>query len=285
MRARDRALMCARHFAVLGALLLALAGPARAQAPPGETDRSPQLASTVEASDPVLSEALLRLAARRDVRNLVSAAHRYYQLGIRDRAFELYSEAIRRDPRAAAAYDGRARILRDWGLYEQALGDAHRAAYFAQSPATAWNTAGTIFQALDRIADARAAFIKATRAEPAPFAWSNLCYLSFVSGDLAQAAVECGKAIELDRDDRYARNNLALIHAAQGDLEKASALFLEAGGEAARHYNMGIVLLALKDYRAAARAFETALRLDPTMTNAHFRARDARLRARGETAK
>jgi Flp pilus assembly protein TadD len=247
--------------------------------------RQPPAASTVEASDPVLGEALLRLAVDRDTGALLGAAQRYYQLGIRDRAIELYSEAIDRNPRSASAYDGRARVLRDWGLHEQALGDAHRATYFAPSSAEAWNTVGTIFQALNRMSEARASFVKATLAGSAPFAWSNLCYLSFVGGQLAQASVECGRAIDQDADHRYARNNLALIRAAQGDLQTAAELFLAAGGEAARHYNMGIVLLALKNYGAAARAFEAASRVDPAMANAHSRARDARRRARMETSK
>jgi tetratricopeptide (TPR) repeat protein len=287
MTVTGRAPMRTKDVAFLAVVLAALLAPvgARGQQPVRGTEREPSAATTVEASDPVLGEALLRLAVQRNVVQLVDAAHRYYQLGIRDRAIELYSEAIERDSRVASAYDGRARVLRDWGLHEQALGDAHRATYFAPGSAEAWNTVGTIFQALNRIPEARAAFIKATLSGPAPFAWSNLCYLSFVGGQVAEASVECGMAIEQDPDHRYARNNLALIHAALGDLNKASELFQAAGGEAARHYNIGIVLLAMRNYSAAARAFEAASRVEPTMTRAHSRARDARRRARMETSK
>lgn len=243
-------------------------------------------AATLEASDPLLTGALLQVAVERSAAHLLAAAHRYYQLRIRDRAMDLYSETIRRDPRLASAYDGRARVLRDWGLLEQAMGDAYRATYFAPASGEAWNTLGTILQAMDRLADARTAFTRATTAsEHAAYAWNNLCYLSFTSGQMAQAYTECSTALVEDPENRYALNNLALIHAARGDLAEASDLFLEAGGEAARHYNMGIVQLALKNYSQAARAFEAAARAEPSMARAHIRARDARLRARTETSR
>jgi tetratricopeptide (TPR) repeat protein len=245
-----------------------------------------QVATTVEANDPLLTEALMRVAVERSAPHLLAAAHRYYQLRIRDRAMDLYSEAIRRDSRLASAFDGRARVWRDWGMLEHAMGDAYRATYFAPYSGEAWNTLGTILQAMNRLTDARAAFTRATRAGgETPYAWNNLCYLSFTSAHIAQALTECSNALAEDPENRYAQNNLALIHAARGDLSEASDLFLEAGGEAARQFNMGIVQLALKNYSGAARAFEAAARAEPSMERAHTRARDARLRARRETSR
>jgi Flp pilus assembly protein TadD len=246
---------------------------------------SAPIAGTIETSDPVLTSALLLVAVKRTPETLVKAAHRYYQLGIRDRAMDFYAEALERDSRHAAALDGRARVLRDWGILDQALGDAHRAKYFAPSSAEAWNTFGTILQAMNRLSDARAAYSTATRVgDPAPYAWSNLCYLSFVAGDAERALEECSTAVALAPGHRQARNNLALIHAARGELARASELFLEAGGEAAAHYNMGIVWLAEKNYSAAARAFEAAVRVDPSLAQAHIRARQARKRALAENS-
>ena len=43
------------------------------------------------------------------------------------------------------------RVWRDWGLPALALGDAHRAIYYAPQSASARNTYGTVMQALGQL--------------------------------------------------------------------------------------------------------------------------------------
>ena len=93
-------------------------------------------AVSVETQDPALAAALFRVAQARTPERLVAVGDRYYDLGIRDRAMEFYAETLRRDRQFVAALDGAARTLRDWGQLSEALGNAHRATYFAPgSPA------------------------------------------------------------------------------------------------------------------------------------------------------
>jgi Flp pilus assembly protein TadD len=177
----------------------------------------------------------------------------------------------------AAAHDGLARIWRDWGFPHLALGDAHRAVFYAPSSAAAHNTMGTIFQALGQHTLARKAYERATTLEPrAVYALSNLCYLSFLHGEFDRAVTTCRSALTIDPEFMAARNNLALAHAAAGRFELARAEFMDAGDEAIGFFNIGIVHMAVRDYVRAAQAFDAASRQDPTMAIARERAAQAR---------
>src|SRR5262245_24920359 len=101
--------------------------PAPAYAPsdePMRADAGGLGSMAVEAQDPVLSDALAWLILDRSAGRLVAVANRYYQMQIRDKAFDYYSEAVAVDHTHAGALDGRARVLRDWGFTDEALEDA-----------------------------------------------------------------------------------------------------------------------------------------------------------------
>ena len=235
----------------------------------------------LESQDPALAAALLRAAQARTPERLVAVGDRYYDLGIRDRAMEFYAESLRRDRRFVAALDGAARTLRDWGQLAEALGHAHRATYFAPGSPVAWNTLGTIFQALDRHEAAAQAYRRAIAVDgTAVYARSNLCYLALIDGDMDTGLDQCRAALILDEGFAPARNNLGLLFAAAGDGTRASEMFTVAAGKAAGHYNTGLVLLAQRDYAAAVRAFEAAYRVDPDLAPAHRLARLARWASR-----
>ena len=234
-------------------------------------------AVTLEAHDPALGAALLRLAGSRTAKHLDAVGDRYYDLGIRDKALEYYLEALRRDRTSVGALDGAARIYRDWGQLTHALGNAHRATYFAPRSAAAWNTLGTILQALDLQSDAAHAYRFALSLDrTAVYARSNLCYLALTTGDSNTALDECRAALAVDEAFTPARNNLGLLFAVAGDRGRAAETFRAATGEAAGHYNTGLVLLAQQDYAAAILAFEAAYRADPQLAPAHRFARAAR---------
>ena len=100
-----------------------------------------------------------------------------------DAAYRNFNRAIALNPRDAAAYEGLAKVWRDWGLPALAVGDAHRATYYAPQSASARNTYGTVMQALGRDDDARAAYEPASRLDSkAAYAVNNLCYLAFSAG-------------------------------------------------------------------------------------------------------
>ncbi|MBA3884536.1 MAG: hypothetical protein H0X67_02245 [Acidobacteria bacterium] len=219
---------------------------------------------------------------RRTPEHLAAAAYRYRQLGVLDTAMDYYAASIAADARYAPALDGSARIWRDWGQLGPALGDAYRATYFAPRSPEAWNTLGTVFQFLGQVDNAAAAYRRAVALDStAAYASSNLCYLAFLLGNAAEAHEECSAALDADGRFVQARNNLALVHAASGDTERAFATFLVAGGDAVAHYNIGIILLAERQYDAAVLAFEAAARAGPSFDKAHQRARYARKQALG----
>jgi Flp pilus assembly protein TadD len=237
-------------------------------------------ASAVESHDPVLADALLRVVVSRTPEHLAATAYRYYQLGVLDSAMEYYAASLGKDRRYAPALDGAARIWRDWGQLGHALGDAYRATYFAPTSPEAWNTLGTVLQFLGQTENASAAYRKAVALDgSATYARSNMCYLALLQGQTTEAHEECSAAVDADGRFVPARNNLALVYAASGRTSRAFDAFSNAGGEAAAHYNIGIVLLAERQFEAAVLAFEAAYGAEPGFDKAHQRARYARRQA------
>jgi protein O-GlcNAc transferase len=233
-------------------------------------------ATAVEAHDPQLSDALAWLIVQRSPARLVAVGNRYYQLRIRDRAMDYYSEAITLDQSHGGALDGRARVLRDWGLTDEALSDALRAVRSSPDSATAINTLGTILQALGKHEEAAVVYMRAADLDrTAPYAMTNLCYLSFLAGQHEAAARDCSDALSRSNEFAPARNNLALAYAAAGQADRARSYFLGSPDDAVGHYNLGIVLLAQKRYDEAADEFHTATRRNPSFAAAHRRARQA----------
>jgi tetratricopeptide (TPR) repeat protein len=240
--------------------------------------RSPSLnATSLESTDRVLGGALLKAATVPSIESFDAVGYRYYQLGVLDAAMRFYSRALARNPHDVGALDGRARILRNWGRLDDALGEASRATYFGSQSPQAWNTLGTIMQMAGRSEDAAAAYRHAIAVDDkAVYAMNNLCYLSFVAGDMHDAMEQCSRALLVDEDFVPARNNRGLVYAASDEPDRAFQDFSQAG-PARASYNFGIVLMAKKKYADAVRAFEAAYHADPDFAAAHERARRARL--------
>jgi tetratricopeptide (TPR) repeat protein len=239
--------------------------------------KRPQVRS-MEAEDPGLRAALEAVAT-----DATPAAHRraaelYRRAGVLDKAYDHYMAARALDRHDAAAYEGLARIWRDWGLPHLGLGDAKRAAYYAPRWATAQNTLGTLLYALGQRTEARYAFQRALALDSgAAYAWTNLCYQSFQGANLTEAAASCRRALAIEPGLAAAHHNLALVYAAAGDLAAARRELLAGNAdEAVRHFNTGVLLSASRRYLEAASSFETAHRLRPEWRHAADRARQAR---------
>ncbi len=232
---------------------------------------------TVEQSSAALSESLAFLSVDPSAENHVRVGDAYRAAGILDQAFAQYSAASKLDPESGAAWDGMARIWRDWGFPNLALADASRAVFFGPGSAAARNTLGTVLLAMGRGPDARAQFQRALALDPAAaYALNNLCYAWFSEGDGVVGAEACRQALALAPDMAPARNNLALVYAALGDLEGTEREFSAAGTPAATAYNLGIVYMAQGRFRDASAAFDRAASLQPGLSQAAARARQAR---------
>src|SRR4051794_8349200 len=77
---------------------------------------SGNLSTSVETWDPRLAAALRDLDREPTAAHHRRVAEEYRRLQILDMAYDHLSAAARIDPKDAAAYEGRARIWRDWGV-------------------------------------------------------------------------------------------------------------------------------------------------------------------------
>ena len=238
------------------------------------------MAATLEGQDPDLKSALLELRLHPGAAQHLRVAERYRRLKILDVAHDHFERARQLDPTSAEAYEGLARIWRDWGFPNLGLGDASRAVYYAPLSATAQNTLGTVLTAMGRGAEARRAYERALALDPrAAYILNNLCYLSFLEGEIATAVTECQAALEVDPGLAPARNNLALAYAADKRDDLSDREFLAASNAAAGWYNIGIVDLAEKRFARASSAFAVAQQQRPSWAAAGERARKARILA------
>jgi tetratricopeptide (TPR) repeat protein len=216
-----------------------------------------------------------------------SAAHRqvaleYRRLQVLDHAQEHFAAAVKLDPKDAVSRDGMARIWRDWGFANVALPEARRAVADAPRSAAAANTLGTIFQALGMFDDAKRWYWRAVALDGgAWYALNNLCYAEIMTRQ-PYAITTCERAVAAAPDSAIANNNMALAHAASGDLDGARTWFRRATNTAAADYNYGIIMMSERKYRDAQEAFRSALLANPDSTLAAVRARQAGLAADAE---
>jgi Flp pilus assembly protein TadD len=238
------------------------------------------LGTRLESTDPRLAQSLLRLAMvpTAETHRIVAAA--YVDAGVRDYAFKHLRRALQLEPCDGQAFEGLARLWRDWGAPDLALGDAHRAVYCRPRSASAHNTLGIILIALGQHVKARHAFEVALQLDGnATFVLNNLCYLALQEGDGHGAERACERTLAVDPTMLAAQTNLALAYALQGDVARAERRLLDSPDAATGLYNVGILRMALNDYGEAATAFELAATTRPSLSEAARRARVARGKA------
>ena len=232
------------------------------------------LAQTVESTDPQLAAALLQAAVAPSAAAYRQAAREYRRVGVLDQAYEYFMRAVRLEPADSVSHENLARIWRDWGTPHLGLGDAYRAVHYAPESPSAANTLGTLLQAIGYVPEAKEWYGRALALDPqAWYALNNLCYAAIMTRELAIDT--CRAAVTAAPDASAPRNNLALAHAAAGDLDGAKKWFRRAGETAGAHYNYGITLMGHRDYAQAAEAFKKALELDPRHAQAAVRVRQA----------
>jgi Flp pilus assembly protein TadD len=266
--------------AALGVVLVLLAagcaGRSAGRITPGAAGPATSSVS-LESSDAGLRVALAAALAAPSPGSLRAVAAAYDRRGVFDRAYEALEEARRLDPRDAVTHDALARLWRNARMPHLALGDAYRAIHAAPGWATAYNTLGTVFQALGRQDAARGQYQLAIELDPgAAYAINNLCYAELLAGRPAEAALLCRRALQADPALTAATNNLALAEAAAGRRTVSRRTFALAGDPAAASYNDGIVHLARREFVSAVAAFESAQRLRPEFALAVARAQQAR---------
>jgi tetratricopeptide (TPR) repeat protein len=236
-------------------------------------------AATIESSDERLKAALAQLALTPTAQAHRQVAFEYRRLRVVDHAQEHFTAALKLDPKDAVSRDGMARIWRDWGFPQMALPQARRAVADAPRSATAANTLGTVFQAFGNFDEAKRWYWRAVALDAgAWYALNNLCYAEIMTRQ-PYAITMCERAVKAAPDSAIPRNNMALAHAASGDLDGARTWFRRATNTATADYNYGILMMSARKYRDAQEAFGLALLADPDSSLAAARARQARLAA------
>ena len=183
-------------------------------------------AESAEQWSPTLAAALSRNSASQTVQSQLELAHAYYSIGILDKASDLYEAVARREPRQAAAWDGLARIWRDWGYPQLGLGDAHRAVWADPRSPVARNTLGTILQLLGKSREAKEQFARAASLDPAAaYAQYNLGLTCVTLGQFAEAAESFERAAALDTslDAARVRAGFARKQAAEAAARKGGS--------------------------------------------------------------
>ena len=139
---------------------------------------APAQLRSIEGTDVALRNALAALGQRESAAAHVAVAQQYWRLHVYDAVYDHYSDAIRLEPRNVTAWDGRARVWRQWHMTEPALSDAHRARYFGPERPDVLNTLGTILEQAGQCGAARDAYASALKLDPsATWAKDNLVRL------------------------------------------------------------------------------------------------------------
>lgn len=237
--------------------------------------QSQSIALTLESWDPALRDALTEVSIAPNPAAYRRVAAAYRRFGVLDMAYGSLMQAVELDPADAGAHDELARIWRDWGFPHLGLDHSRRAVELAPHSPEAANTLGTLYAAGGVMEEAGRWFTRALTLDPsAAYARTNLCYVAITRGDTG-AVGACEQAAAAQPDSQGTRNNLGLAYAAAGDLERARDRFAQ-GGEAAAHYNMGIVFLAQRRYAQAVEAFAAALAADPHLPHVAARVQQSR---------
>jgi len=245
----------------------------------------PNEAATLEMRDPRLAAARALLAEDPSPEHYRLVAESYARLGVGDAAYDHFMRAIGLNPRDASAYDGLARVWRNWGFPHLGLSDAHRAVFYAPDSPIAHNTLGTLLLDLGLVADARTAFERALALDGrAVYALNNLCYAYVMQGNHRSAIAACQRALDAEPTLVAAHINLGLAYVAAGDVDAGSREFSVDGDAATARYNLGVALLATRRFHDAARAFDQAVALKPSIPLGRQRAEQARQLAKSAAA-
>jgi tetratricopeptide (TPR) repeat protein len=138
----------------------------------------PEGAPSIERLDPVLREALASLERQGSAKAHVAVGQQYWRLRVYDAAYDHFSDAIRLEPRNVAAWEGRARVWRDWHLPGPALSDVYRARFYGPDRPEVLNTLGTILEQAGQCGAAQDSYASAVKLDPtAAWAKANLVRL------------------------------------------------------------------------------------------------------------
>jgi tetratricopeptide (TPR) repeat protein len=222
-------------------------------------------AEILEVRDPVLSSLLDKVKAEpRSAEahfNLGVVYHRYRVL---DKAYGEFQNAIRLNPVNAAYYEVMGRLWRDWRAPQLGINDLQRALQLKPDFVEAWNSLGTIYDAIGDFTQSQQCYLKALEINSdLDFVHNNLCFSFLQQGDIERAIYHGNIAVRLNPDFKVAHNNLGIAYGMGRNPVRALEEFKKACDEAGAHNNLGIVFLKRQEPSEAMEQFRIAAKLRP----------------------
>jgi tetratricopeptide (TPR) repeat protein len=198
-----------------------------------------------------------------------------------DEAIAEYTEALRKNPDNAAAYNNRGIAYDNQDDYDRAIADLNQAIRLDPNLAVAYSNRGIVYSHRgDRdmeLADydrAIADFTEAIRLNPnyAVAYYNRGVKYSKLYGYDDKAIADYTQAIRLDPNYVDAYINRGVEYGKKDDYDKAIADYTQAirldPNNAVAYSNRGIQYYNKRDYDRAIADYEAALRIDPNYTNA-----------------
>lgn len=133
----------------------------------------------------------------------------------------------------------------------------------------AHNRLGIVLDKLGRFAEADASFKRAIELAPeAAHLYNNLGFSYVMQGRWPEAEAQFTRALELQPDFVRAQVNLGVALGQQDRFEESLAQFERSLARPDAYFNLGLIYESRRRPLEAARAFKTALRLNPAMVAA-----------------
>jgi tetratricopeptide (TPR) repeat protein len=197
-------------------------------------------------------------------------------LGEKNKALYLFSEAVRIEPRYPPTQFNLATTLLEFGRTDEALEHFNAVAKLTPQDADAQYDIGTYFLLHDQPEKAAGYFANAIKDKPDfAEACNSLGTALLKQSKLDEAVAQFRETLRLKPDFAPAHLNLATALIKQGKSAEAITEFSENvrlhPADPDAHFNLGLALLDSQQFAGAAAQFSEDLRLAPNETKAHYR--------------
>ena len=149
-----------------------------------------------------------------------------YRAGDRERAIQLLSQAVRKNPNLAMAHSVLGDIYKEQGNFDRAAAQYETLARLDPYAADNHHRLAVSYHFLNRLRDATASYLRAVKLNPRDWRSSMNLGLVYMSLDDNNSAVEyCQRAVNLSPLSAVAHANLGVVYDARGNAAEAEAAY------------------------------------------------------------